>query len=155
MFVILGGCQGNALAFGSAIQMAASPVDLKVNHTLQKIFAIAIVGLACLIQAYSRSSNFFISNVIGLFKVLFLAFITVTGLVALAGVRSAKAAEAYPGPFGKENLVDAFSGTRTSYYNWGIAMLLTQRAFLGFEYANQVSSQVTTGFLTITGSRRD
>jgi hypothetical protein len=140
MFIILGGCQGNALAFGSAIQVATNPDAPSVNQSLQKILAVGLVAIACLVQAYSRNFNFFLSNIIGLYKVLLLASVTVMGWAALGGLRTSAAESAYGSPYGKESFNDSFSGTRSSIYSWGIAGLLTQRAFLGFEYANQVRS---------------
>ena len=140
MFTILSGSQGNALSFGAAVQIAASPGAPVVNGGLQKLLAIALVGLVCLAQAYSRGFNVLLSNAVALYKILLLVFISVTGLVVIGGTQSHAAREAYSTPYGKENFNNAFEGTSTSAYNWGVALLLTQRAFFGYENTNLVSS---------------
>lgn len=141
MFTILSGSQGNALSFGAAVQIAASPDRPIVNEGMQKLLAIALVALVCLAQAYARGFNVFISSAIALYKILLLLFISVTGWVVIAGVQSNAAKEAYDTSYGKENFHNAFEGTSSRAYNWGVGLLLTQRAFLGYENSNLVSSE--------------
>ena len=139
MFTTLSGSQGNALAFGSAVQTAATSAHPVVSHGLQKLLAMVVVGLACLAQAYSRSLNVQLSNAVALIKILLLMFIGVAGWAALGGSRTASARQAYSTPtYGKENFANAFEGTHSGVFNWGIALLLTQRSFLGYENANLV-----------------
>ena len=138
MFTCLSGSQGNALAFGSAVQVAAMPDKPVINYGLQKLLGVALVGLVCLCQAYSRGFSVNLSSFVGVFKILLLSFISVGGWAALGGQRTAAAKTAFPGPYGKENFANAFEGTSSNMFNWGVALLITQRAFLGYENANLV-----------------
>jgi hypothetical protein len=138
MFVILSGSQANALSFGESILIACTPEGTPVNGSAEKILAILIVGVICLAQAYTRKVNILLSNAIAAFKILVLLFISVVGWVAIGNQRTASAREWFPTPYGQENLQSSFSGTVKTAYNWGLALLAVERAYLGYENANLV-----------------
>jgi amino acid transporter len=145
--VLLAGSQGNALTFGSSVILASTPAETKVDHRLQKLFAILIVGLVCLLQAYSRSLVVRLNNFIAIYKILLLSFFTVVGWCALRGYRTAAAARDFTTPYGSVNLQHAFAGTTHQPYGYGLALLVIQRAFNGYENANYVTRRL--GFLGI------
>ncbi|KAH8658620.1 amino acid/polyamine transporter I [Tricladium varicosporioides] len=142
LLVIIGGSQGNALTFGSSVLLAATPPGTPINHRLQKVFAVLIVGLVCLLQSYSRSTYIRLNNFIAIYKLLFLSFFSVAGWCVLGGLRSTSAREDFKTPYGTANLEDSFAGTTTRPYNYGLALLVIQRAFLGYENANYVLEEV-------------
>jgi amino acid transporter len=137
MFIVLGGSQANALQFASSVIAACTSPDAPVDPRLQKFIAVAIVGLICLLQVYSRNTVVRLNNVLAAYKLLFLLFIMLLGFCALGGVRTA-AASATGSPYGIVNLQASFAGTSTKPYGWGVALLVVQRAYLGYENANFV-----------------
>ena len=139
MFVTVVGSQGNALAFGSTIQIAVSAEGAVVDPGMQKLVAISAVALVALAQAYSRGFNVYISNAIAAYKIILLAVLSVAGWAVLANVHSDSAKKSFGYNYGKENLSNSFAGTTSNAFNWGVALLLIQRAFHGYENANLVS----------------
>jgi amino acid transporter len=137
--VAMAGSQGNALTFGSSVILASTKPGTKIDSRLRKVFAILIVGLVCLLQAYSRSVVVRLNNFIAIYKILLLSVFTVAGLCALGGYRTAAAARDFPTPYGLVNLQHAFAETSHHPYGYGLALLVIQRAFNGYENANYVS----------------
>jgi amino acid transporter len=138
MFILINGVQGNALQFGKEVLIAASPKDVKVNQSLQKLSAVIIITLVCQLQAYSRAIYIRISNTLAVFKVTSLLFIVMCGIVALRNGRVPEAKDEFSTPYGKEDLVNAFASASNNPYQYGIALLNVMRAFLGYENANFV-----------------
>jgi len=143
MFVTVVGSQGNGLAFGSTIQIAvSSSPDSPVDPNLQKLLGIGVVGLVALAQAHSGGFSVHLSNAIAAYKIILLMVLSVAGWVVIANLHSSSAKQAFGNHHGKSNLADAFSGTTTSAYNWGVALLLIQRAFHGYENANLIIEEI-------------
>ena len=138
LFVLLGGVQANALAFGKQVILASSPRATSVDPRLQKLLAVLIITFVCQLQAFSRTTNVRVNNLLAAFKLLLLAFIAVAGFLAIGGVR-APAAEAVGSEYSKENLTDVFARTGRNWYGYSLALLNIVRAFLGYENANFVS----------------
>jgi amino acid transporter len=138
LFVLLGGVQANALVFGKQVIVASSPGAASVDPRLQKFFAILIVTFVCQLQAFSRTMNVRVNNILAAFKLLMLSFIAVAGFLAIGGVR-APAAKLVGSEYSKENLTDAFTHTSRNWYGYSLALLNIVRAFLGYENANFVS----------------
>lgn len=138
MFIILSGSQANALSFGKAVVIANTPEEAHIDTRLQKVFAVAIIGIICLLQAYSRINYVRFNNFFALYKILLLTFLTITGWCAIAGKRSASAA-ATGKPYGIPNLrADGFSVADNQPYGFALAILSIMRVFLGYENANFV-----------------
>ena len=139
MFVALRSSHANALSFGNAVQTAILPENTKNNPGVQRFLAVGIVGLVCLAHAYSRRHYIAISNWTAPIKFLLLIFIIIFGFSAYAGFQSSAARNDFHTTYGKENLIDAFNGTKSHPYFWGVALLSISRSFAGFENANLVS----------------
>lgn len=142
MFTILSGSQGNALAFGQAVVFASTPEGSDPNYALQKIIAIGATALACLAQAYSRGANIKVLVILAGYKIALLLFVAVAGWAALANNRTSAAREDATTPYGLVNLQNAFAGTTSKPYNWGLTFLVVERAFFGYENANLVLEEV-------------
>ncbi|KAF2266553.1 hypothetical protein CC78DRAFT_614924 [Lojkania enalia] len=142
MFVVIIGSQGNGLAFGSAVQVAVASNPLSVDGGLQKLLGIGIVGLVCLAQAKSRGFSVQLSNAIAVYKILLLTFISVLGFAALANARTESAQKSFTSQYGKENFANAFSGTSSNVYNYGLATLFILRAFHGYENSNLILEEI-------------
>lgn len=138
MFVILSGSQANALSFGKAVIIANTSEGAHIDTRLQKAFAIAIIGIVCLIQAYSRVNYVRFNNIFAVYKILLLTFLTITGWCAIAGKRSTSAAQTGK-PYGIENLkANGFTEAEIHPYGFALALLSIMRVFLGYENANFV-----------------
>lgn len=144
MFVALRNSHANSLTFGNAVQTAVLPEKAQNDPGIQRVIAVAIVGITCLAHAHSRKHYIAISNVTAPFKFLLLVFVIILGLLAYGGVQSSAGRKAYPTQYGKDNLNDAFTGTSTHSYFWGMALLIVSRSFSGFENANLVSIKTYT-----------
>jgi amino acid transporter len=109
-----------------------------VDTRLQKAFAIAIIGIVCLLQAYSRVNYVRFNNIFAVYKILLLTFLTITGWCAIAGKRSTSAAQTGK-PYGIENLkANGLSEAESHPYGFALALLSIMRVFLGYENANFV-----------------
>lgn len=138
MFIVLSGSQANALTFGKAVIIAATPEGTHIDTRLQKFFAILIIGVVCQLQAFSRVNYVRFNNLFAVYKITLLTFLTILGWCVLAGKRTT-AAKALPGPYGLENLRSDFGRTIFTPYNFALALLSIMRVFLGYENANFVS----------------
>ena len=141
MVIVVGGVQANALTFGREIILAGADATTPVNTNLQKLFAILIVTFVCQLQAYSRSIYIRVSNVLAIFKVSSLVFVSICGLIALGGVRRHSTAF-IDTPYGIVNLIDIFATRAESPYAYSLALLNVMRAFLGYENANLVNCHI-------------
>ena len=141
MFVLVGGVQANALTFGREVILAGADATAPVNTNLQKLFAILIVTFVCQLQAYSRSIYIRVSNVLAIVKVSSLIFVSICGLIALAGVRRHSTAFINTS-YGTVNLTHIFGTRAESPYAYSLALLNVMRAFLGYENANLVDRHI-------------
>ncbi|KAF2733876.1 hypothetical protein EJ04DRAFT_494500 [Polyplosphaeria fusca] len=142
IFVVLSGSQANALSFGKAVIIANTSEGAPIDSRLQKTFSIAIIGIVCLLQAYSRINYVRFNNLFAVYKILLLSFLTVTGWCALGGKRSTSAA-AMGKPYGLDNLRDnGFADAERQPYGFALALLSIMRVFLGYENANFVLEEV-------------
>jgi amino acid transporter len=140
MFVVLSGSQANALSFGKAVIIANTEEGTRIDDRLQKVFAIVIIGIVCLLQAYSRVNYVRFNNLFALYKIVLLTFLTITGWCAIAGKRAASA-EAVGKPYGIGNLRSKdFIEADNNAYGYALALLSIMRVFLGYENANFVSA---------------
>ena len=137
MVVLVGGVQANALTFGREIILAGADATTPVNTNLQKLFAVLIVTFVCQLQAYSRTIYIRVSNVLAIFKISSLVFISICGLIALGGIRRHSIA-LIDTSYGTENLTHVFDTRAESPYAYSLALLNVMRAFLGYENANLV-----------------
>lgn len=153
MFVFLSGSQVTALQFGESVIIASTDQGTTVDPRLQKFIAIVITGVICLLQTYSRSIIIRLNDAIAIYKFLLLSLVTVLGWCAIGNLRTTSA-KSFTTPYGKENLQDFFHGTTKSVYDIGIALLVIQRAFLGYENANFVNSTLIQSIQSLTHSTR-
>ncbi|OCL02043.1 amino acid transporter [Glonium stellatum] len=144
MFVLVNGVQANSLQFGSDVIMAGSSYNGQYNQNLQKFFAIMITTFVCQLLAYSRFIYVRICNTLAVLKVIALVFITVCGLVALTGARRHGGDEIQTS-YGKADLANAFATRSNDPYQYALALLSVMRAFLGYENANFVLTEVRVG----------
>ncbi|CAN9439065.1 unnamed protein product [Alternaria alternata] len=143
MFVVLSGSQANALSFGKAVIIANTEEGTPIDDRLQKVFSIAIIGIVCLLQAYSRVNYIRFNNLFALYKIALLTFLTITGWFAIAGKRAASA-EAVGKPYGIGNLGNKdFDEADNNAYGYALALLSIMRVFLGYENANFFAASTT------------
>jgi hypothetical protein len=139
MYVLLSGSQANALIFGQSVLQASTPEGTAVDHRLEKLFAILLVGIICQLQALSRLNYIRFSNVFAVYKLFFLSLVTILGWCALRQQRAPSAAQ-NDDPYGIANLSDSFAGTTKQPYAIALAMLDIMRVYSGYENANFVSN---------------
>jgi hypothetical protein len=139
MYVLLSGSQANALIFGQSVLQASTPQGTAVDHRLEKLFAILLVGIICQLQALSRLNYIRFSNVFAVYKLVFLSLVTILGWCALRQQRAPSAAQK-DDPYGIANLSDSFAGTTKQPYAIALAMLDIMRVYSGYENANFVSN---------------
>lgn len=149
-FVIINGLQANALQFGQYAILASAPHLTSVNHELQKFLAIVVITFVCQLNSYSRSLYINVANMLALVKILSLAFISVSGLIALGGVRTDVSRTQFPTPVGKQNLSFDFNSRTDNPYEYALALLCVMRAFLGYENANFVGHNQENCCLSLT-----
>jgi hypothetical protein len=139
MYVLLSGSQANALIFGQSVLQASTLEGTAVDHRLEKLFAILLVGIICQLQALSRLNYIRFSNVFAVYKLVFLSLVTILGWCALRQQRAPSAAQK-DDPYGIANLSDSFAGTTKQPYAIALAMLDIMRVYSGYENANFVSN---------------
>ena len=142
MFVILAGCQFNALIFGSAVLKICTPPNTPKNFRLQKFFGIVLISAVCVLQSYSRMNYMRFSNFFALYKVLLLTVISIIGWLALGNVRSPAAHAQTLTSYGSNNFHRAFVDINSQPYAIALAMLIILRTYGGYESANFVLEEV-------------
>ena len=141
MVVLIGGVQANALTFGREVILVGADPTSPVNTNLQKLFAVIIVTFVCQLQAYSRTIYIRVSNLLAIFKISSLIFVSICGLLALGGIRRHSIASINTS-YGTENLSHIFATRAESPYAYSLALLNVMRAFLGYENANLVDQYI-------------
>ena len=84
--VLLGFSSGNALACGRYVLLAAG--STQADGWLARAIGIACITIAVLLHTALPKWGIWLSNVLGVFKVVVLVFVTCSGFAALAGHRN-------------------------------------------------------------------
>ncbi|KAK3998132.1 amino acid permease-domain-containing protein [Cladorrhinum sp. PSN332] len=131
--------QAVALSFSSANSIVLAQYLFRIStHTPTdwQLKGVALAGytLAFLVVAFHTRASYWISNGIGIVKVVTLVFVAITGLVVLGGN-----VDSIPDP--KANFRDAFDGAPTAY-GLNVALYRIIFSYAGFENAFNVVNEV-------------
>lgn len=125
--VLLGNTASNAITFGRYILLAAgkpSPTPWEQRST-----AVGALTFCCLLHSFLPKWGVRLSNALGLFKIVVLLLVVLSGFAALAGkLRVEK----------PNNFTDAFDGSTRDAYNYAAALLNVIYSYQGWENANNV-----------------
>ncbi|KAL9619190.1 MAG: hypothetical protein Q9160_006199 [Pyrenula sp. 1 TL-2023] len=144
LFVVANGSHNNALIFAQQVLFASSGTNSSLDPRLVKFLAIVITTFVCQILAFSRSAYIKISYVIIVIKIFVLCFIAIVGLISFTGARR-HSPDMINTPYGLTNLHSDFSKRKADPYSYSLAMLNIMRAYLGYENANFILTEVKTG----------
>lgn len=142
MFVILAGCQFNAIIFSGAVFRMCTPPNTPKSYRLQKFIGIVLISAVCVLQSYSRMNYVRFSNFFALYKVLLLTAISIIGWLALGNIRSPAAQAETKTSYGSNNFHRAFMDINSQPYAIALAMLIIMRTYGGYESANFVLEEV-------------
>ncbi|QPG76079.1 methionine permease [Brettanomyces nanus] len=134
----LGWASGNSIVFGEYILTAAGVTVTRWN---ERGIGIACVTFAFLVHSINVKAGVYLQNVLGLFKLVIILIITVTGWVALGGGIS--------GAPGKANFHDSFSGTPVTGYGVVTALYNIIWSFIGYSNANYALGEVKNPIKTL------
>ncbi|CAZ86234.1 unnamed protein product [Tuber melanosporum] len=137
-FVLLGNTAANTIAFAKHMLVAFNDKEPVPDYRLQKFVALVCITFICLIHLFSRKMGIFINNALAVYKVALLLFVVISGFVCLGGGGGGD----HKGPYGAENLKDAFEGSSGSPYHYASAMLGVLYSYQGWENANYVLAEV-------------
>ncbi|VEU22152.1 DEKNAAC103118 [Brettanomyces naardenensis] len=134
----LGWAAGNSVVFGEYILTAA---DVPLTRWNQRGVGIAGVTFAFLVHASSVKVGTYLQNILGLFKLIVILIITVTGWVALGGHIS--------GAPGKANFHHSFTGGQVTGYGVVTALYNVMWSYAGYTNANYALGEVKNPVKTL------
>ncbi|KAF9545394.1 high affinity methionine permease [Agrocybe pediades] len=152
--VLLAWAAGNSLVFGEYILLAA---QVEPTRWTLRLVGFACVSFAVLIHGTALKWGLRLQNFLGIFKVLVLLFIVVTGWVALGGhlrdfETDANGVGLVPGKDGvgfrtgprdsRENFRNAFEGTKGSASGVCLCLYNVIWSYIGFSNVNYALSEV-------------
>jgi amino acid transporter len=129
--VLLGWASGNSIVFGEYILRAADHDN--PGQWTRRLIGFAAVTFAFLLHGTRVRWGLYIQNVLGVFKVLILLVVIITGFVALGGHRQV------PNP---RNFDNAFSGTTASASSFCLSLYNVIWSYIGFSNVNYALSEV-------------
>ncbi|KAG7092792.1 hypothetical protein E1B28_009111 [Marasmius oreades] len=135
--VLLGWPSGNSVFAG---EMLLNAVDVEVGQWNQRGIGLGVVTFALLVHGVTPKFGIYLSNVLGLFKIVVLLFIICTGFAALAG--------RVPGG-APDNYTNAFAGTRTDANAFVSALYNVIWSFVGYSNAFYAMSEIRNPILTV------
>lgn len=125
----LGWAASNSVVFGQYILNAA---EIEVDRWNQRGIGLACLTVAFLIHAVAVKWGLRLVNFLGVVKLIVVAFISVTGWVALAGHTRVET----------HNFKNAFEGTKGSGYSIVMALYNVIWSFIGYSNANYVGLSI-------------
>ncbi|KAF6014231.1 hypothetical protein HII13_000576 [Brettanomyces bruxellensis] len=134
----LGWAAGNSIVFGEYILTAAG---VEVTRWNERGVGIACITFAFLIHSANIKVGMYLQNILGLFKLIIILIITVTGWVGLAGKIS--------GAPGTTNFHHAFSGEGATGYGVVTALYNIIWSFIGYSNANYALGEVKNPVKTL------
>lgn len=134
----LGWAAGNSIVFGEYILTAAG---VEVTRWNERGVGIACITFAFLIHSANIKVGMYLQNILGLFKLIIILIITVTGWVGLAGKIS--------GAPGTTNFQHAFSGEGATGYGVVTALYNIIWSFIGYSNANYALGEVKNPVKTL------
>lgn len=129
----LGWAAGNSIVVGQYLLNAAGQ---DVTQWNSRAIGIGVITFSFLINAVHVKTGLFIANALGLFKIVIVLFITITGWVALGG--GIKTNNFTP----TGNFKDAFKGESPSGYGIVNALYNVIWSYVGYSNANYALSEV-------------
>ncbi|KAF9542046.1 high affinity methionine permease [Agrocybe pediades] len=131
--VLLAWAAGNSLVFGEYILLAA---QVEPTRWTLRLVGFACVSFAVLIHGTALKLGLCLQNFLGIFKVLVLLFIVVTGWVALGGYLRDFETDA-----NGENFRNAFEGTKGSASGVCLCLYNVIWSYIGFSNVNYALSE--------------
>jgi amino acid transporter len=143
--VLLGFSTPNCIVLG---QYAALAVGFTPNPWNVRATAVAVITVACVIHARFPRAGLHFINVLGTAKMVILAFVIISGVVAVcptisSGVKISGLTIA------QRNFSDIWSGSSTRPYDYATALLKILYCFRGYNTANAVLSEVRNPIPTL------
>ncbi|KIM37300.1 hypothetical protein M413DRAFT_448598 [Hebeloma cylindrosporum] len=128
--VLLAWAAGNSLVFGEYILLAA---NVEPTRWTLRLVGFACVTFALLIHGVALKWGLRLQNFLGIFKILVLLFVIITGFVALGGHMKV------PKP---NNFTDAFQGTTASASSFCLSLYNVIWSYIGFSNVNYALAEV-------------
>lgn len=136
----LGWAAGNSVVTGEFLLNAAGKEVTKWNS---RAIGIGVITFAFLVNGLHVRSGLFLANVLGVFKVVVILFISVTGWVALGGGIKNKE---FHNP---HNFTDAFSGTTPTGFGIVNALYNIIWSYVGYSNANYALGEIKNPVRTL------
>lgn len=130
---LLGWAAGNSIVTGEFLLNAAGKTVTQWNS---RAIGVGVITFAFLLNGLHVKSGLYLANTLGIFKVVIVLFISVTGWVALGGGIKTKGFE----PTG--NFTDAFSGTTPTGYGIVNALYNVIWSYVGYSNANYALGEI-------------
>lgn len=137
----LGWASGNSIVFGEYILTAA---NVEVTRWNQRGIGIACITFAFLVHASNVKVGVYLQNILGVFKLVIVLIIVVTGWVALGG--------GIKGAPGKANFHNSFKGGEVTGYGVVTALYNIIWSFVGYSNANYALGEVKNPVKTLKSS---
>ncbi len=134
----LGWASGNSIVFGEYILTAA---EVEVTRWNQRGIGIACITFAFLVHSINVKAGAYLQNLLGLFKLVIILIITVTGFVALGGH--------IKGAPGTANFHNSFKGGEVTGYGVVTALYNIIWSFIGYSNANYALGEVKDPIRTL------
>ncbi|KAJ3516055.1 hypothetical protein NLJ89_g1363 [Agrocybe chaxingu] len=128
--VLLAWAAGNSLVFGEYILRAA---NVDPGRWTLRLVGFACITFAFLLHGTALKWGLRLQNVLGVFKILVLVFVIITGFVALGGHMKV------PKP---NNFSNAFEGTTASASSFCLSLYNVIWSYIGFSNVNYALSEV-------------
>lgn len=129
----LGWAAGNSIVTGEFLLNAAGKT---VGQWNSRAIGVGVITFACLINGISVKSGLFLANALGVFKVVIILFISITGWVALGGGLKTN------GFTSPNNFTDSFSGTTATGFGVVNALYNIIWSYVGYSNANYALGEV-------------
>lgn len=130
---LLGWAAGNSIVTGEFLLNAAGKTVTQWNS---RAIGVGVITFAFLLNGLHVKSGLYLANTLGIFKVVIVLFISVTGWVALGGGIKTKGFE----PTG--NFTDAFRGTTPTGYGIVNALYNVIWSYVGYSNANYALGEI-------------
>ncbi|GAA5919661.1 hypothetical protein JCM1841_005213 [Sporobolomyces salmonicolor] len=137
--IILGFTASGCIVFASNILVAAKH---EVTTWNERGIAVAVIVVVTLIHGFTPKWGVRLMNLLGIFKVVILLLVVVSGWVVLGG-----GIKSIPDP--KANFRNGFSGSSHSAYNYASALFKVLNSYAGWSNAAYVLNEVKNPVRTI------
>lgn len=130
---LLGWAAGNSIVTGEFLLNAAGKTVTQWNS---RAIGVGVITFAFLLNGLHVKSGLYLANALGVFKVVIVLFISITGWVALGGGIKTKGFEA------THNLTNAFEGTTPTGYGIVNALYNVIWSYVGYSNANYALGEI-------------